>query len=321
MQRNAYRSMTPQAHNDRVNHTSGRGKAGVYSIIALILCVVFSPTTVRAQGSIFGTVKNGDLSSPEVGELKFFGFVNGSDYELHTQSIVGAGYDNGNWYDDFQNYLNNTAGMNYKYFFWNPSTSEGYTLAGQIPNNSFEQENIQLTTVTWPQPPQNLTASRLNDTEVTLTWEAQPGQTFHVYRRINGVNGSYFRIDNELGELSDPGVSTETFHDADAGGQSEYQYVVLAEDSEGSYSQPSAPVVPTLASQCCTLPGDADGNGRVNIGDVTFLLQAIFASGPAPTCVQQADVDHSNRINIGDVTFLFAMMFSKGPLPECAVSL
>lgn len=71
---------------------------------------------------------------------------------------------------------------------------------------------------------------------------------------------------------------------------------------------------------CCSVAGDANNDGSVSIGDVTYLISLIFSSGPAPQCVDAADADGSNTINIGDVTYLIARIFSGGPAPVCGTT-
>lgn len=63
------------------------------------------------------------------------------------------------------------------------------------------------------------------------------------------------------------------------------------------------------------IPGDADNSGRVNIGDVAFLITRIFAFGPPPPIPPAADPDANCKVNIGDVTFLIARIFSFGEAP------
>jgi hypothetical protein len=65
--------------------------------------------------------------------------------------------------------------------------------------------------------------------------------------------------------------------------------------------------------------GDADGNGTVNVSDVTFLLQHVFAEGPAPEPMEAGDVDCSGAINVTDVVQLISFVFGDGPPPcsEC----
>jgi hypothetical protein len=78
----------------------------------------------------------------------------------------------------------------------------------------------------------------------------------------------------------------------------------------------SLTVLPPPACVC----GDADENGRVNIGDVTYMVARIFSGAAAPQCSGQddnwsGDADGNCRISIGDVTFLIARIFSGGPEP------
>jgi len=76
-------------------------------------------------------------------------------------------------------------------------------------------------------------------------------------------------------------------------------------------------LVPGLCTPCCQTPGDADGSGFTNIADVTFLVNRIFAGGPAPGCNDEADANSDNTVNITDVTSLIAAIFSGGEIPNC----
>lgn len=40
------------------------------------------------------------------------------------------------------------------------------------------------------------------------------------------------------------------------------------------------------SSIVCAVPGDANGDGKVNISDITYMIQFVFANGPAPVCLQ-----------------------------------
>lgn len=68
---------------------------------------------------------------------------------------------------------------------------------------------------------------------------------------------------------------------------------------------------------CCTLPGDVDANGKMNIGDVTYLIQRIFLAGPPPECCASGDANSSGTITIGDITMLISTLFTGGDLPTC----
>ncbi|MFQ5606366.1 MAG: dockerin type I repeat-containing protein, partial [Candidatus Zixiibacteriota bacterium] len=68
---------------------------------------------------------------------------------------------------------------------------------------------------------------------------------------------------------------------------------------------------------CCSLAGNANGDTKVNIADVTFLIARIFAGGAAPPCCEQASANGDNKVNIADVTFLIARIFAGGAAPVC----
>ncbi len=55
--------------------------------------------------------------------------------------------------------------------------------------------------------------------------------------------------------------------------------------------------------------GDANNNGAVEIGDGIFTLSFLFASGPAPFCMDSADFDDSGLVNIGDAIGTLSYLF------------
>lgn len=66
------------------------------------------------------------------------------------------------------------------------------------------------------------------------------------------------------------------------------------------------------------MPGDANGDRKVNIADITYLITRIFAGGPPPQPVEDSgDANCDGRVNIADITFLIARIFAGGPPPGC----
>ena len=62
--------------------------------------------------------------------------------------------------------------------------------------------------------------------------------------------------------------------------------------------------------------GDVDVSGSINIGDVVYLINYIFANGPEPQpFLLNGDVDCSGDVNIGDVVYLINYIFGGGPTP------
>ncbi len=71
----------------------------------------------------------------------------------------------------------------------------------------------------------------------------------------------------------------------------------------------------TEPPSCCQHRGDVNGNGRVNIADLDWLVDLLFRGGPPPPCEDEADVDDSGEINVGDLTYLINYLFKGGPQP------
>ena len=63
------------------------------------------------------------------------------------------------------------------------------------------------------------------------------------------------------------------------------------------------------------LCGDADGEGSVNIADAVYLVNYIFAEGPAPSPLASGDTDCDLTITIADVVYLVNYIFGGGPQP------
>lgn len=75
---------------------------------------------------------------------------------------------------------------------------------------------------------------------------------------------------------------------------------------------------------CCVVPGDANRDGIVSIGDVVCMITGIFSDGicspPFSPCPEVLDANGSGSFSIGDVTHLLAYIFSGGPAPVCGVA-
>ena len=61
--------------------------------------------------------------------------------------------------------------------------------------------------------------------------------------------------------------------------------------------------------------GDADDNMKIDLADLTRLLQYMFYDGPAPKYPESADVNSDGRLNIADVIFLIRYLALGGPEP------
>ena len=60
--------------------------------------------------------------------------------------------------------------------------------------------------------------------------------------------------------------------------------------------------------------GDANVDGAINILDVTFLINYLYRSGPAPE-LYCGDANASGNLNILDATYLISYLYKGGPPP------
>ncbi|MBN4076545.1 hypothetical protein JYT16_02385 [Gemmatimonas aurantiaca] len=79
----------------------------------------------------------------------------------------------------------------------------------------------------------------------------------------------------------------------------------------------TARIVSVFTSSCCASVGDADNDGSLAIGDVTFLIARIFSGGSAPICCSSADVNADGQISINDVVALIQRIFTSGAELRC----
>jgi hypothetical protein len=69
---------------------------------------------------------------------------------------------------------------------------------------------------------------------------------------------------------------------------------------------------------CCVVPGDANSDESVNVGDVVFMISYIFKSGPPPPCPWAVDCNGDCQIDVADVVCRLCIIFMGCPPKECA---
>jgi hypothetical protein len=70
-----------------------------------------------------------------------------------------------------------------------------------------------------------------------------------------------------------------------------------------------------VGDACDWICGDCDASGDVDIDDVVYLINYIFAGGPAPDPIEAGDADCSGNVDIDDVVYLINYIFAGGPAP------
>jgi hypothetical protein len=103
--------------------------------------------------------------------------------------------------------------------------------------------------------------------------------------------------------------------DAVWGLEYEWNWIDLWEPPDFDTSMDLAFVITDGSCDC--IPGDANGDGSVNVGDAVYLIAYVFSGGPPPTpypiCSGDANCDCS--VNVGDAVYIIAYVFTGGPPP------
>jgi DNA-binding beta-propeller fold protein YncE len=72
-----------------------------------------------------------------------------------------------------------------------------------------------------------------------------------------------------------------------------------------------------IGDACDFVCGDANGDTKVNLLDVSFIINALYRGGPQPNPVQAADVNHDGKMNLLDVSYIINHLYRGGPEPNC----
>ena len=114
-----------------------------------------------------------------------------------------------------------------------------------------------------------------------------------------------------------------------ASGSSTYKVVFLAFAFEGIPTSGTSPnngytlmrkIMDWFGLGRSTTPfirGDANGDLKIDAGDIVYLINYLFRNGPAPSPLEAGDVECSGTINAGDIVYLLNYLFRSGPAPSC----
>lgn len=129
-------------------------------------------------------------------------------------------------------------------------------------------------------------------------------------------NQVYYRFMWEAGDTSSwqgPYDSDETCVLAHSWAtDGEYEIKAQAKDSWGFEGGWSAPLSVKIYSY---VAGDVNGNGAVNILDVTYGINFLYKGGPAPNPMDALDANGNGDYNLLDLTYLINYLYKGGPAP------
>jgi hypothetical protein len=136
-----------------------------------------------------------------------------------------------------------------------------------------------------------------------------------------GVKAKGFKSGNEIGS-----TFTLTYSDG--------HYVLRVSSDADSYQvyldEESLPPFSTVVESLQTVspgatgvdfhvtypvPGDANGDGMVSVGDLVYLANYIFTGGPGPNPQWLGDENCDGYVNSNDISYLALFLFAGGPEP------
>jgi hypothetical protein len=61
--------------------------------------------------------------------------------------------------------------------------------------------------------------------------------------------------------------------------------------------------------------GDCNRDANIDVGDVIYLINYLYKTGPVPNPLISGDVNQDGEVNVGDVVYLINYLFKEGPPP------
>jgi hypothetical protein len=68
---------------------------------------------------------------------------------------------------------------------------------------------------------------------------------------------------------------------------------------------------------CDFICGDANSDSKLNLLDISYLINYLYRSGSAPNPITIGDVDHSGGINLSDISYMLNHLYRNGPELNC----
>ena len=64
------------------------------------------------------------------------------------------------------------------------------------------------------------------------------------------------------------------------------------------------------------LPGDANGDGNVDLSDAAYILGCLFRGTACPQPIALGDFNCSSEVDVSDPIYLLFFLFRNGPVPR-----
>jgi PKD repeat protein len=68
---------------------------------------------------------------------------------------------------------------------------------------------------------------------------------------------------------------------------------------------------------CCLKAGDANNDTKLNLSDVSYIINRLYRGGPDFPCRDQADANGDTKVNLSDVSYIINKLYRGGPDCKC----
>lgn len=177
-----------------------------------------------------------------------------------------------------------------------PNTQYSYTIAAVDTSGHTSAQTAAVSASTTadsqaPTVPTNLRTTMTTSNSVSIAWDASTDN--------NGVAGyDVFRNGTKVGS-----PTATAYTDSGLAPNTTYSYTVKARDAAGNSSAASVALSAKTLNGSAASTGDMNGDGKVNITDLSILLSHWNATGVPVT---QGDLNGSGKVDIIDLSILLS---------------
>jgi len=96
------------------------------------------------------------------------------------------------------------------------------------------------------------------------------------------------------------------------------EFVMGPTDVDGSFCGWNVDDLEVYGYECKTwICGDANGDTKINLLDVSYIISSLYRGGPKPDPIQSADVNSDGKMNLLDVSYIINFLYRHGTAPNC----
>jgi len=136
------------------------------------------------------------------------------------------------------------------------------------------------------------------------TLNAKGGNPPYHWEISSGALPNSLSLDSLSGIIS--GIALDTGN---------FPFTVLVKDSSAPQKSDVQDLTLRVTSGTPFLRGDANGDSKVSVSDVVYIINYLLKGGPTPSPLDKANTNCDGAISITDIVYLINYLFKSGPPP------